>query len=314
MTMQVQEWTVQNAAWPEARPVLSVLVPFLNDDPRRLIRALDAEGAGLDGQVELVLLDDGSGDDELAHAVIAEVEALGMPARHVRLLANEGRSKGRNRLARHSRGRSLLFLDADMLPDSPDFLGRYLELIAAEDPAAAFGGFSLAQADVRPEHRLHRKLALRSDCAPARIRRRAPAKFVFTSNLLIRRDIFETEPFDEAFTGWGWEDVEWGVRISRRHAIMHIDNPATHLGLDAARILAAKYEQSAGNFGLILEAHPDVVRRFPTYRLGRLMKLLPLRRGWRALLKALALTEAAPIGVRALSLRLYRVAVTADAI
>ena len=44
---------------------------------------------------------------------------MAMPARFVRLAANEGRAGGRNRLAAEARGRHLLFLDADMLPDAP---------------------------------------------------------------------------------------------------------------------------------------------------------------------------------------------------
>ena len=318
MNAIVREWIADNAAWapragaPQAR--LSVLVPFLNDDPRRLMAALDREAARLDGAVELVLLDDGTGDDDLAHAMITAVQALKMPARLVQLFSNEGRSRGRNRLARHARAGHFLFLDSDMLPDAPDFLGRYLELIDGARPAIAFGGFSLAQCDPWPEHRLHCRLAQRSDCAPAKLRRRDPAKFVFTSNLLVSRELFLAEPFDEGFVGWGWEDVEWGVRVARGCEIVHLDNPATHLGLDSPAVIAMKYEQSAQNFGRILEAHPDVVRRYPTYRLGRLLKAMPLLRLWRPLLKALALAEPAPLGLRAFTLRLYRVAVTADAI
>jgi glycosyltransferase involved in cell wall biosynthesis len=314
MNAIVKQWVVENAAWAKAKPRLSVLIPFFKDNPARLIQALDREAAGLARRVELVLLDDGSGDDELARQAATAVQGLGLPARLVQLSANQGRSKGRNRLARHSRGAHLLFLDSDMLPDAPDFLARYLALIDEADPAIAFGGFSLAQVEPGPEHRLHCRLAQRSDCAPAAVRGRDPAKFVFTSNLLVRRNVFEAEPFDEAFVGWGWEDVEWGVRVSRRHPIIHLDNPATHLGLDSAQVIAAKYEQSAGNFGRILEAHPDVIRRYPTYRVGRLLKLTPMLRLWRGLLKAIALAEPAPLGLRAFSMRLYRVAVSADAI
>lgn len=316
MNAIVQEWIIDNEARAQAnaaRPRLSVLIPFLNDDPRRLIAALDREAIRLSGAVELVLLDDGS-DDELAQEVAAAVQELKAPARLIQLFANEGRSKGRNRLARHARAQHFLFLDSDMLPDSPDFLASYLGLIGAEDPAIAFGGFSLAQIDPWPEHALHCKLAMRSDCAPAAVRRKDPAKFVFTSNLLIRRDLFEAEPFDEGFVGWGWEDVEWGVRVSRHHRIVHLDNPATHLGLDSPRIIAMKYEQSAANFGRILEAHPDVVRRYGTYWMGRILKATPLLRYWRVALKWIALAEAAPIGTRAFCMRLYRVAVSADAI
>ena len=310
----VEEWVLDNAAWPGASPRLSVLIPFLNDDPRRLIQALDTEAAALGGAVEIVLLDDGAGDDELARCVGAAVEAMALPTRLVQLPRNEGRSKGRNRLARHARSAQLLFLDSDMLPDAPDFLRRYLDLAGAEAPPVVFGGFSLKQAPDVPQHRLHRKMAMRSDCAPAARRRKAPAKYVFTSNLLIRRDVFEAESFDEGFTGWGWEDVEWGVRVARKHPILHVDNPATHLGLDPAAIIVMKYEQSAANFARLHRAHPDVVRRYPTYRLARLMKLAPFSGLWRPTLKAISLAEGAPLGLRAFCMRLYRVAVTARAI
>ena len=314
MNAPVQEWVLDNAAWAKARPALSVLIPFLNDDPRRLIAALDTEARALKGKVELVLLDDGAGDDELARNVGEALQALKLPARLVQLPRNEGRSKGRNRLAKHARSQNLLFLDSDMLPDAPDFLRRYLELVRSENPAVAFGGFSLEQAPDRPEHRLHRRMASRSDCAPAARRSRTPEKFVFTSNLLIRRDVFEAESFDEGFNGWGWEDVEWGVRISRKHPILHLDNPATHLGLDPAPIIAMKYEQSAANFARLLRSHPDIVKRYPTYRVARLMKKVPAPGLWRPVLKTVALAESAPLGLRAFCMRLYRVAVTAQAI
>ena len=161
-----------------------------------------------------------------------------MPGRLVSSRVNLGRAKGRNRLARFARGGWLLFLDADMAPDSPEFLKVYLDLIAAHAPAVAFGGFSLDQAPDKAEHALHRRMALASDCASAEVRRDHPEKHVFTSNLLVRRDVFAAQPFDESFAGWGWEDVEWAMRVARHHWITHIDNTATHLGLDDAELQA----------------------------------------------------------------------------
>ena len=70
------------------------------------------------------MLDDGGGDDEPWPPASSEaVEGLALPARAVRLPANEGRAKGRNRLAGHARGGHLLFLDTDMLPDAPRLPG-----------------------------------------------------------------------------------------------------------------------------------------------------------------------------------------------
>ena len=301
---------LDNTAWAGAAPRLSVLIPFMRDDPCRLLRALDGPQAG----IEVVVLDDGTGDFTLTERVAVIVQSMTLPARLLTLTANEGRSRGRNRLAGEARAPFLLFLDSDMLPDSPDFLANWLALVDEANPALAFGGFSVDQAPDVPEHALHRAMALRGDCAPAAQRRLAPEKHVFTSNLLVRRDVFEAEGFDEAFTGWGWEDVEWAMRVARRWPITHIDNPATHLGLDTAPALAAKYEQSAGNFGRVVARHHAVVSAYPSYKAARLLRRAPLRRAWRPWLKTAACSDALPVQTRAFALRLYRAALYAEVV
>ncbi len=304
------EALVENTAWTAAKPRLSVLIPFKGDDPSRLLTALACEPV----QAEIIILDDGSKDEALAQRVGDTVTGLALPARLIRLSANVGRAKGRNRLARHARGQYLLFLDADMLPDSPAFLGDWLRLIETQAPDVAFGGFSLDQTPQTPQHALHRAMALKSDCLPAQIRRQAPEKHVFTSNLLVARPVFGAVGFDEGFVGWGWEDVEWAMRVAARWPIVHVDNTATHLGLDVAADLARKYEQSAANFGRVVAAHPAIAAQYPSYRWARRLKALPLRALWRPPLKALALSPLAPLKLRAIALRLYRAALYAETV
>ena len=303
------ETLIDNAAWAEAAPRLSVLIPTYRDDPSALLKALDERGVN----AEIVLLDDGGGDAALTQRMAARIEKLKLPARLIVLSPNEGRAKGRNRLAQHARGRHLLFLDSDMLPDPPGFLTRW-SAVAQDDVPVAFGGFTLDQTPRRPEHDLHRAMALKSDCTPAPERAKEPEKHVFTSNLLVRRDVFETIEFDEGFAGWGWEDVEWAMRVVRLHPILHIDNSATHLGLDTAPALAAKYEQSAANFARVVAGHREVVSAYPSYKVAKALKPLPLRATWRPMLKAFALNEAAPTPLRAFALRLYRAALYSDAV
>lgn len=298
---------IDNANWAGAGPRLSILIPFFRDDPTQLIERLD----GTRAPVEIVVLDDGSGDAALAGRVAARVRGLATPGRLVVLGQNIGRSAGRNRLAAEARGRWLLFLDADMLPDEPDFLKAWLGVVESDAPVA-FGGFSVEQAPRRAIHSVHRAMALKSDCLAAAERRRAPSKYVFSSNLLIRRDVFEAEPFDPGFVGWGWEDVEWGVRVSRRWPILHVDIPATHLGLATPGEMAVKFEQSAANFARVMSRHGEVVRAWPSYRAARTLARLPVRGLWRPLLKRLALVEAAPAKLRALALRTYRAALYAE--
>lgn len=305
-----REETFDNASWAAARPRLSVLIPFLKDDPTRLVRALD----GAD-EAELIVLDDGTNDDMLAARVAEAALAVSTPARFVRRLRNEGRAASRNRLARHARGKHLLFLDSDMLPDHRDYLDVWLRVIASRDPAIAFGGVSTdGPGRPRAEHALARALAQVADCRTSMQRGRLPEKHVVTSNLLVRRDVFEAEPFDESFRGWGWEDVEWTLRAGRRHPILHVDNSATHLGLDAPVDVARKYEQSTANFARVLAAHRDVVHRSEVYRFAWLMKWLPGRRRWRPWVKAAALAEPLPLKLRAAAMQAYRAALYAEAL
>jgi glycosyltransferase involved in cell wall biosynthesis len=272
-----------------------------------LLDVLDHQAAAREGAVELVVLDDGDPDRERAHAVAAHVAGLSAPARLISV-ANEGRSKGRNRLARHARSERLLFLDSDMMPDDDGFLRRWLEVEAP----VAFGGFTVDAAPVTRETVLHQAMSRHSDCLPAARRAHAPEKHVFTSNLLVRREVFETERFDEGFSGWGWEDVEWAMRVARRWPILHIDNTATHLGLDTAEALTRKYEESAGNFARVLAAHPEIVARYASFRAARVLRRVPFGRLWRPLLKRTAIASGAPIRLRVAAAKTYRAALYAE--
>ncbi len=304
----------ENAAFADARPTVSVLMPFLRDDPTDLLGALETEGPSLNGAVEIIVLDDGTADAALTQRLKAQIDAMALPVRLITLPKNEGRAIGRNRLAGAARAGSLLFLDSDMRPDHAHFLRDWAALVADSDPAVAFGGFSLLQAPTDARFQVHRALAAKSECVPCAERAKQPEKYVYTSNLLVRRDVFESEAFDPGFTGWGWEDVEWAMRVARRFAVVHVDNPATHMGLDTVAALAGKYEQSAPNFGRMVQRHPEVVAAYPSYRAAKLLKRLPglrlLRRGLRGGAEAAWL----PVATRAFSLRLYRAALYADAV
>ena len=312
--MSARAKMIDSPAWKAAKPAVSVLIPFLRDDPAELLGLLDEEAASVDGAVEIVVLDDGTRDAALTDRLTAQVRAMALPVRLITLPANEGRSIGRNRLASAARGGSLLFLDSDMRPDHRRFLRDWADLAAREDPAVAFGGFSLLQAPTDARFAVHRAMAAKSECVPYTERAKQPEKYVYTSNLLVRRDVFEAEAFDPGFTGWGWEDVEWAMRVSRRFRVVHLDNAATHMGLDTVAALARKYEQSAPNFARMAERHPAIVAAYPSYKAARLLKRLPGLPALRKMMRRGADATWLPVGARAFSLRLYRAALYADAV
>tara|TARA_B100000678_G_scaffold291608_1_gene309705 strand:- start:5810 stop:6817 length:1008 start_codon:yes stop_codon:yes gene_type:complete len=299
-----------NDCWPAATPELSVLVPTYKDSADRLLQAL---GNCTDtSRVEVIIYDDGSADPELTEHIRKAVKAFTGAACLVTCAENKGRSAGRNRLQDLSRSDWLLFLDADMVPDDPKFLTNYLEVSATQTlPALIVGGFSLNQAHPTPQNELHWAQSIRSECLSAALRNENPGRFVFTSNVLAHRDIMTDVAFDPAFNGWGWEDVDWGIRVAQTYPVVHIDNTATHLGLDTPNTLMGKYAASGPNFWLVANRHPESMSETPLVKLASLLSRIP----GRSVIQSMSRTLAAgpswllPVSLRLAALKLYRAAV-----
>ncbi|MEZ5970999.1 MAG: glycosyltransferase family A protein [Hyphomonadaceae bacterium] len=252
---------------------LSVLTPFYRYDPSVMLKRF----AEAPGGVEFVLLDDGSASAELVANVMSAAAVTGAPARIIVSEQNLGRAKARNRLIAEAQGDYVLFLDADMLPDTRSFLTIWLGIIRTQAPRVAFGGLSLAHAQATPETALHFALFGSSDCQPACRRARRPAQATASSNLLVERAFLLDHPFDDLFTGWGFEDVDWALDVINSEEIMHVDNPATHAGLDDVATLMRKSAEAGPNFGRLARKHPLQVKRFAAHRIARALRAVPAR-------------------------------------
>ena len=123
---------INNKAWDNAKPVLSVLAPYYKDDPSELIKALDIQAQTLASgvsSIEIIIYDDGTGDPALTAALQEIIPNLTTPTQAIVAEINTGRSSARNRLQDAARADWVLFLDADMRPVSSDFLKSYFCLL-----------------------------------------------------------------------------------------------------------------------------------------------------------------------------------------
>lgn len=294
------EFVISNNRHGRAR--LSICVPTYKDDAQPLIESLaqlpHAETC------TLIIYDDGSNDQDMTKRHAEAIQTYPGPARLVTCLDNYGRSHARNRLVARAEADWVLLLDADMLPDSDDFLTRYVEFIENNLPAGLIaGGFSLKQVKPGPKQKLHFAQAQLSDCVPAKTRAKEPGRFVFTSNILVHKDVLEHVAFDENFSGWGWEDVDWGLRVAEHYKITHIENTATHLGLEADNKLVQRFGTSGKNYGRLIEKHPGETDNLPLTRAARGLK--PFR-FLQPPVKGIALATWMPLRIRLTALKVYR--------
>lgn len=302
------------------RPMLTVTIPsYLCDASALLDRLAMCRGAHA---IEAVIYDDGSADDVLDRRHAAAAERAGFPVRIFSAAGPIGRANARNRAIEHARADWVLFLDADTLPDDIDFLARYADAIRTLNrPGVICGGLSLAFAPTDRRFALHRWQSARFECVPASRRGRAPGRYVSAGNVAVHRQVLDECPFDGGFYGWGlgWEDVDWGLRLQKRTPIMHIDNPATHLGLETAATLMARYSRSGDNFARVCDRHRFAMEQTGLYILAQRLRQ-PGVRGFIPLVRAAAGVVArdplgiTPVALRGCALRLWRAAIYAAAL
>lgn len=307
------EYVHDNVYWRGAAACMSVCVPVYRCDVSALMDALAA--CRLSALVEIIFYDDGSGDTEMLTTLMSRAGHTNMAVRIVAGALNRGRSAARNAATRHARGEWILLLDADMMPDGPRFLEAYFDAVeAAKRPAVIVGGYSLTTAPHTSATDLHRWQATTSECVDAARRAEAPGRFVFSSNVLVHRDVLASCPFDEAFAGWGWEDTDWGLRLEKQFPVIHIDNTATHLGLDSDAALMAKYARSGPNFSRMAIRHPAEAKQMALFRHAQRLRKLPMRKVLMATAAVAARSHLLPLTVRGRALKAWRALIYAEAL
>lgn len=293
---------------------LTILIPTYHDDASALVHAL-GKCAGAH-RVRLVIYDDGSHDQVLEARLIQALLAFPGTARVMIADVNVGRSKARNILLSDAETDWVIFLDADMLPDDHLFLARYFDAVRqSTSPAVYCGGFSLKRAEVTDACKLHAAQSLASETISVAERNLAPGRYIFTSNLLVHKAVLHAVAFDGGYKGWGWEDVDWGLSVEQRYPVRHIDNSATHLGLDTDDALIAKYAGSGDNFARLAQRHPSASLTMPLYRVAKRLRCAgPAAIALQATCAWTAKSAILPTRVRLGALKLMRAAAYARSI
>mgnify|MGYP002638898225 CR=1 FL=1 len=266
----------QSDAAQRVAPKISVLVPVYRFEVGPLATSLARMARDLDGAIEVRLLDDGTPDAGLRLENRAAIESADRSISYSELEQNVGRARARNHLAEGAQGDFLLFLDADVLPDGSDFFERYLRWIEADAGDVACGGLSYEQRIRRGrEYRFHLALARSTELLRPEEKSVEPWRHLTTANLLVRRSLFASIPFDPEFSGYGYEDSEWGIRVSRCARVSFIENSVSHLGLIEERELVARTARSLPNFRRLADLHPAEFSRLPIARLVRPLRRVP---------------------------------------
>ena len=181
---------------------------------------------------------------------------------------NMGRSAIRNFLTEQAQGEFLLFLDCDVLPDSEHFVRNYLEYVQRNDCDVVCGGISYMSRVLQgTEYDFCVYFGNKKEVKTAYARNVEPWRHILTSNVMVRKSTFRMTPFNEQFTGYGYEDIEWGLRLANRWKVQHIENTASHLGLVTKSAALEKMRAAVPNYLLLRKRYPAA---FTTATVGKI--------------------------------------------
>lgn len=257
-----------------ASPVfLSILIPVYNWDISSLLKELHEQCSLLSSPetVEIIVADDGS-DQKFDNYSVAE-QLSGVIYKE--LPENTGRAAVRNYLIGFSQGSYILFLDADMLPDQDDFVQTYYEL-AKNKGEIVCGGISYKHSEHRySKGSFHVYKSLKTEALPAVTRSRTPWRYVFTSNILLRSDILQVVRFDPRFSSYGFEDIEWAIRLVESYKVKHVDNTCSHMGVMGKEEVFARMREATDNQYLLYTLHPERVGSVGAVSMAKFLRCFP---------------------------------------
>lgn len=221
--------------------MISVLIPTYNYDITKLVAALHHQLSKASIEFEIICFDDGSKNDISSKNKV--IEALSH-TRYIISTTNIGRVKARMKLAKEALFSWLLFIDADTLPKTEQFISNYL-VYTNQDFDVVFGGFAYSKDTPKNNEILRWKYGKKHEEVPSEIRNLSPYKVIISANYLIRKKIFQSFKFLEAHKTYGQDSLLGSKLKEAQVKVYHIDNEVWHLGLEDNLTFLEKKEQAS---------------------------------------------------------------------
>lgn len=231
--------------------MISILIPTYNYDITALVKSLHRLATKSMQAFEIIVAEDGSTNTVETNSGIENLSNC----KHIILEKNIGRAAIRNFLAQQAQYEHLLFMDADALVCSDNFIEKYLPF--CNEKCIVIGGTAYDPTLNNPEYSLRLSYGRKREARNALERSMLEHELQIDKNqsynfsafnFLISKEIILSIPFDEKIRGYGHEDMLLGYELHQKgYRLAHIDNPLIHSGLDSNKVFLSKTEEACKN-------------------------------------------------------------------
>ena len=257
--------------------MLSILIPTFNHLTTNLVKDLQLQCLESKIIFEIIIYDDASTDRKVS----LENSKLNKLSNvyYKRNKINIGRSAIRNKLAAVSKYKWLLFIDADVIPKTKNFVKKYLDSIN-DNYEVISGGIAYSKKPKKKEQILRWKYGKKREYMSIIYRKNNPYLSLLSSNFLIKRKIILKNPFNEKISKIANEDSIFSYDLkSKKIQITHIDNQVLHENLDNSTIFLEKTLSFAKSSLIFVESNlidKNYMKITRTYFILKKFKITPL--------------------------------------
>lgn len=234
--------------------MISVLIPVYNYTIIPLVEELHKQLEISKITYEIIVWDDASSEAfHLQNKIINHVPNI----HYFRSESNYGRTKTRQLLYKKSLFDWLLYVDADVLPKSPEFIQNYLNIIP-KDYDVVYGGYSYGKVAPKDSMLLRWKYGQEKEEVDAKIRNEKPYKVIISGNFIIKRNIFSSINSKIKDSGYGFDNYFGALLKADQIKVFHIDNEVYHLGIESSEHFLLKTKEAVDTL-LKLYQNGDIV-------------------------------------------------------
>lgn len=218
--------------------MFSICIPTYNTNCTRLLQTLSNQLRTANKDIEVIVYDDGSTSP---NTTVKACKHYGF--RHIQNKTNQGRVYARNRLAKESKFPWILFLDADMIPVSDDFIETYWVNIVKNQHEVFVGGHCYEK--TKNFFCLRLNYGNSREDIDEKKRNNSVYNHIFLGNILIKKELFLSVFSTYSDTSYG-EDLYLSAKLKdRKTRVLHLKNKAYHLGVETNVVFILKIAEAA---------------------------------------------------------------------
>ncbi|KOP39071.1 glycosyl transferase family 2 [Flavobacterium sp. WLB] len=231
--------------------MLSILIPVYNYNVFSLVLKLKRQADNLGIIYEILAQDDLSQKFNNENAQINTLENCIFSINP----ENLGRGRNINLLCSKSKYNYILIMEADALPENESYLKNYIELLSKK-PKVIFGGVKYPDAIPSKEKILRWKYGIQRETKSLNQRLQNHYNFVFTWNLLLKKEILLQFPFPEFIRDYGYEDLIFIENLRLNSVpVIHIENFLIHYNNEDSINFIEKTERAVRNLYNLIQLH-----------------------------------------------------------